>query len=55
MHLKEELEAGFNVVIEMQANGVGEKPQLHGYAVIFWDAAVEADYGITDPDLQRFP
>lgn len=55
MHLTENLQYGFRVIIEMRANALGEKPILNGYAVLYWDARVEENYGMTNPDLQRFP
>lgn len=55
MHLTENLQYGFRIVIEMRSNALNEKPKLNGYAILYWDAQVEADYGMTNPDLQRFP
>lgn len=55
MHLTEPLKYGFSVMIEMQANSLGEMPKLNGYAVLYWDAAVEDALGLTNPDLKRFP
>lgn len=55
MHLSENLKYGFKVVINMKANALGESPLLNGYAVLYWDAKVEENYGLTNPDLQRFP
>lgn len=55
MHLSENLKYGFKVVIEMKANALGESPLLNGYAIHYWDAQVEANYGMTNPDLMRFP
>ena len=55
MHLSENLQHGFKMVIHMRANALGEKPKLNGYAILYWDAQVEENYGLTDPDLQRFP
>jgi len=55
LHLSENIKFGFKVVIEMQANSLREKPVLNGYAILYWDAQVEANYGMTNPDLQRFP
>lgn len=55
MHLTENLQYGFKVIIEMRANALGEKPKLNGYAILYWDAKVEENYGMTNPDLQRFP
>lgn len=55
MHLVKSLEGGFRVIIVLSANGLEEKPYVSGYAVLYHDAQVEADYGLTNPDLQRFP
>lgn len=55
MHLTNNLEYGFTVTIEFRANALGEAPKLNGYAVLYWDAKVEENYGMTNPDLQRFP
>lgn len=55
LHLSENLQYGFRVVIDMQANALGESPVLNGYAILYWDAQVETNYGMTNPDLQRFP
>ena len=55
LHLSENLKFGFKVVIDMKANALGESPLLNGYAILYWDAQVEANYGLTNPDLQRFP
>lgn len=55
LHLSENIKFGFKVVIDMQANALGEFPVLNGYAILYWDAQVEANYGMTNPDLQRFP
>ena len=55
LHLTENLKYGFKVVIEMKANALGESPSLNGYAVLYWDAKVEENYGMTNPDLRRFP
>ena len=29
--------------------------KLNGYAILYWDAKVEEAYGLTNPDLMRFP
>lgn len=55
LHLSDNLKYGFKVVIDMQANALGESPVLNGYAILYWDAQVETNYGMTNPDLQRFP
>lgn len=55
MHLTENLKYGFKVVIELTANALGESPLLNGYAVLYWDAKVEDNLGMTNPDLKRFP
>lgn len=55
LHLTQNLKHGFKVIIEMKANSLGESPLLNGYAILYWDAQVEANYGITNPDLMRFP
>lgn len=55
LHLSENIKFGFKVVIDMKANALGESPLLNGYAVHYWDSKVEANYGLTNPDLQRFP
>ena len=55
MHLSEGLRYGFRVIIELQANALKETPKLNGYAILYWDAKVEEAYGLTNPDLMRFP
>lgn len=55
MHLSENLKYGFKIVINMKANALGESPLINGYAVHYWDAKVEESYGMTNPDLMRFP
>lgn len=55
MHLSESLRYGFRVIIELQANALKEAPKLNGYAILYWDAKVEEAYGLTNPDLMRFP
>ena len=29
--------------------------KANGYGILYWDAQVEANYGLTNPDLMRFP
>lgn len=55
LHLSENLKYGFKVIISMKANALGESPLLNGYAVLYWDAKVEENLGMTNPDLARFP
>ncbi len=55
LHLTENIKNGFKVVAELKSNSLGESPLLNGYAVLYWDAKVEEDYGMTNPDLMRFP
>ena len=55
LHLTENIKNGFKVVTELKSNSLGESPLLNGYAVLYWDAKVEEDYGMTNPDLKRFP
>lgn len=55
LHLTENIKNGFKVVAELKSNSLGESPLLNGYAVLYWDAKVEENYGMTNPDLQRFP
>jgi hypothetical protein len=55
LHLSENLKFGFKVIIDMKANALGESPLLNGYAILYWDAKVEENYGMTNPDLMRFP
>ena len=55
LHLTENIKNGFKIVAELKSNSLGESPLLNGYAVLYWDAKVEEDYGMTNPDLKRFP
>lgn len=55
LHLTDDLQHGFKLVTELQANSLNEKPELNGYAILYWDAKVEENYGMTNPDLMRFP
>lgn len=55
LHLTENLNYGFKIVMEFKANALNEYPILNGYAILYWDAKVEENYGITNPDLMRFP
>jgi len=55
LHLTENLRFGFKIITEIRANALGERPVLNGYAILYWDAQVEKNYGMTNPDLMRFP
>ena len=55
LHLHDNLKLGFNLVAELKANSMGESPVINGYAILYWDAQVEKNYGLTNPDLIRFP
>lgn len=55
LHLSTNLKYGFKLIIDMKANALGESPLINGYAILYWDAQVEANYGMTNPDLMRFP
>lgn len=55
LHLSSNIKYGFSLVAELTKNALGESPIINGYAILYWDAQVEKDYGITNPDLQRFP
>ena len=55
LHLSNNITHGFSLVAELTKNALGESPIINGYAILYWDAQVEKDYGMTNPDLQRFP
>lgn len=55
LHLSQNLQYGFYIVAELQSNSLGESPVINGYAILYWDAQIEADLGLVNPDLQRFP
>ena len=55
LHLTSNIKYGFSLVAEITKNALGESPIINGYAILYWDAQVEKDYGLTNPDLQRFP
>lgn len=55
LHLSKNLQYGFKLIIELRANSLGESPTVNGYAILYWDAQVEKNYGMTNPDLMRFP
>ena len=54
LHLTSNIKYGFSLVAEITKNALGESPVVNGYAVLYWDAQVEENYGLTNPDLQRF-
>ena len=55
MHLHKDITNGVKLVARMKANSLGEPPKINGYAILYWDAQVEEDYGFSNPELQRFP
>jgi len=55
LHLAENLKGGFTLIAQLKSNQVNEYPVINGYGVLYWDAQVEANYGLTNPDLMRFP
>lgn len=55
LHLTQNIVGGFKVVAHFRANSLHEAPVLNGFAVLYWDAQVEKNYGMADPDLMRFP
>lgn len=55
LHLSSNIQYGFSLVAELTKNALGESPIINGYSILYWDAQVEKDYGLTNPDLQRFP
>lgn len=55
LHLTENIKEGFRVIADFYPNAQNESPVLNGYAVLYWDAQVEKNYSLTNPDLMRFP
>ena len=55
LHLSSNIKYGFSLVAQLTKNALGESPIINGYAILYWDTQVEKDYGMTNPDLQRFP
>ena len=55
LHLSKNITNGFTFIAELTPNQLGETPVINGYSVLYWDAQVEANYGLTNPDLMRFP
>lgn len=55
LHLSSNIKYGFSLVAQLTKNALGESPIINGYAILYWDAQVEKDYGMTNPDLKRFP
>ena len=55
MHVTDGVENGFRIIIELKANDLGESPSVNGYAVLYHDKQIEENYGLINPDLQRFP
>ena len=55
LHFTKDITNGFSLVAKLKPNQLNEYPVLNGYGVLYWDAQVEANYGLTNPDLMRFP
>ena len=55
MHLSKDLDRCFYVVAKLKPNADNETPTINGYAILYWDSKVEENYGMTNPDLMRFP
>lgn len=55
LHFSEDISNGFKLIAQFTPNNLNEYPVLNGYGVLYWDAQVEANYGLTNPDLMRFP
>lgn len=55
LHLTRNITQGFVLVAQLTPNQLNEYPVLNGYGILYWDAQVEANYGLTNPDLMRFP
>lgn len=55
LHLSNNIKYGFNLIAELTKNALGESPIINGYSILYWDAQVEKNLGMTNPDLQRFP
>lgn len=55
LHLNRNITNGFTLIAEMTPNSFDETPIINGYGILYWDAQVEANYGLTNPDLMRFP
>lgn len=55
LHLSSNIKYGFSLIAQLTKNALGESPIINGYAILYWDAQVEKNYGMTNPDLQRFP
>jgi hypothetical protein len=55
LHFTKDITNGFCLVAKFKPNQLNEYPVLNGYGVLYWDAQVEANYGLTNPDLMRLP
>jgi len=55
LHLTDDIDGGFKVVAKIKANAMNESPVINGYAILYWDSKTEENYGMTNPDLMRFP
>lgn len=55
LHLHENIQYGFALEAQVSPNALGESPVINDYAILYWDAQVEKNLGLINPDLQRFP
>lgn len=55
LHLSKDIDEGFKVVAKITPNSQLESPVINGYAILYFDFKVEENYGMTNPDLMRFP
>ena len=55
LHLSKNIVNGFSLIAQITPNAQHECPVINGYGILYWDAQVEANYGLTNPDLMRFP
>lgn len=55
LHFSNDITYGINLVAVIRPNSLGESPVINDYALLYWDAQVEKNLGLINPDLQRFP
>ncbi|MCR3758650.1 hypothetical protein KYB31_06530 [Clostridium felsineum] len=53
LHLASDI-TSFTIKCVLTKNSMGESPKIYGLSVMFFDAAIEAQYGFINPDLRRF-
>ena len=55
LHLTNPVVNGFTIYITLKGNAQGQSPLINGYSVLYFDAQVEKNLGLVNPDLMRFP